>query len=154
MRYNSKRFDRDNCKKAYVGSCGIKRMKKRLDNLLRIPWAGLITTNYDTLIDDWIPRQKKFYYKLYAPNAQNFGNIFLDFSNNKPFVKIHGSVDSGYYVLGTKSYEETYFSNPRISLFMQHVMLRFNLFFIGCSLEDEIFRLRADIMKKFYIYPP
>jgi hypothetical protein len=65
------------------------------------------------------------------------------------FVKIHGSINAGNIVFGTEDYDRTYVTTPQMSSFLTALMLRYHLVFIGCSLEDELLRLRRKLSFDF-----
>lgn len=127
-----------------------RRMRSRLKNLVVAPWAGIITTNYDSLIEFGLKEYTKGNFDESSADSANFGSVLCTHSAyRKFFVKIHGSVVGGKYVLGTEEYDRTYLTDPRVSSFLNAVMLRYHVVFIGCSLEDEILRLRRRLCHYF-----
>lgn len=126
------------------------RMLERLDNLVNGPWSGIITTNYDSLIELGLGRFTRGNFIESSAMDENFGAILCGQSSRQRFfVKMHGSVSGGGYVLGTEEYDRMYLANPRVAAFLTATALRYHLVFIGCSLEDEILRSRRQICHDF-----
>ncbi|MCP4597275.1 SIR2 family protein [Neptuniibacter sp.] len=121
-----------------------ERMLDRMRCLVTAPWAGIITTNYDELVEQGLGR----FYKGGHPSQGNgndirLGNVLsIESHSDLFFVKLHGSVAAGGYVLGTEEYDRTYVNTPQVSTFLSALMLRYHIVFVGCSLEDEVLRLR------------
>jgi hypothetical protein len=125
-------------------------MLGRLRNLVSGPWSGIITTNYDTLIEYGLGQYTRGNYLQTTANDDDFGAILCtEAGKQRFFVKLHGSVRGARYVLGTEEYDRTYLSDPRVVAFLTAAMLRYHLVFIGCSLEDEILRLRRRLCLAF-----
>jgi hypothetical protein len=126
-----------------------ERMLNRLENLIVGPWAGMITTNYDTLIEHGLGKYTRGNYRQTTARDHDFGAILCDQPATRFFVKLHGSVRGADYVLGTEEYDRTYLTDPRVSAFLTTVMLRYHAVFIGCSLEDEVLRFRRRLCSSF-----
>jgi hypothetical protein len=127
-----------------------KSMIDRMRSLVGTPWAGIITTNYDELIEyalDHYSEVERIFASGVEPrlgsilNATPAGGMF--------FVKLHGSVTGTQIVLSTEEYDRTYIGTPQVRSFLTALMLRYHLVFIGCSLEDEIVRLRRELRHQF-----
>lgn len=126
-----------------------ERMLERLKNLANGPWAGIITTNYDNLIEHGLGKYTRGNYLQTAAQDDAFGAILCSHPANRFFVKLHGSVRGAGYVLGTEEYDRVYLSDPRVRAFLTAAMLSYHIVFIGCSLEDEILRLRRQLCLNF-----
>jgi hypothetical protein len=133
-----------------------KSMRARLADLVRGPWAGIVTTNFDTLIEMAIGQQvdrevvmvhednPRLGHVLAAPPAAGFF-----------FVKTHGSISGGRVVLSTEEYDRTYLASPRVNAFLSALFLRYFVIFVGCSLEDEVVRIRRKLAVDFEgLIPP
>ena len=131
-----------------------KTIRRRMSDLVRSSWAGIITTNYDELIEqafdysalgtEWVNVVKIHGDKIRLPEAlaaQGQGKLF--------FVKLHGSLSGPNVVLTTEEYDESYLRTPQIGAFLQAVMLQYHVIFIGCSLEDEVLRIRRRLTGDF-----
>jgi SIR2-like domain len=127
-----------------------RNMETRLKALVRGPWVGIVTTNYDTLIEkaigQWVDREVVMVSEenprlgsvLAAPP---FGGFF--------FVKTHGSIGGGKVVLSTEEYDRTYLASSRMRAFLSALFLRYFVVFVGCSLEDESVRIRRQLAIDF-----
>lgn len=138
----------------------------RLRALANGPWAGIVTTNYDTLIETALAERVVIENKRDSDSSQltNFCNReVIAVTGDDPkigsilarppaggfFVKIHGSISGTSVVLSTEDYDRTYLSTPRMTSFLTALMLRYHTVFIGCSLEDELLRLRRKLASEF-----
>jgi len=133
-------------------SCPLKiraRMKSRMRNLVNAPWAGFITTNYDQLIEVELNTRGKSFVASYSAGEPAMGALLSSRSQGPFVVKLHGSLDSGDLVLSTEEYDRAYLMKPQIAGFLSAVMLKYHLVFIGCSLEDEILRMRRKLFEDF-----
>ncbi|HVT89519.1 MAG TPA: SIR2 family protein [Tepidisphaeraceae bacterium] len=124
------------------------RMKARIEHLVRGPWVGLVTTNYDTLIE-WGLNQFAIPHTISLGTDPNLGTVLSSPTSRTFFVKVHGSIAGGEYVLSTEEYDRTYLGTPRMSSFLAALMLSYHVVFIGCSLEDDIVRIRRKMMQDF-----
>ena len=132
------------------GETDKKRMLNRMMHLACAPWAGIITTNYDELIEHGLNQWSRVERVSASGTDPRLGVIL----NSTPssglfFVKLHGSVSSSEIVLSTDEYDRAYIATPQVSSFLTGVMLRYHLVFVGCSLEDEIVRMRRDLTRRF-----
>ncbi len=121
------------------------RMKQRLESLLSAPWAGILTTNYDRLVDDKIGGSTEF--RKVENAGPQLGTLLSDPS--RFFAKLHGESWKEDGVLTTEDYHRTYLREPYLQIFLPAVMLAHHLVFIGCSLEDEIVRMRVRLCESF-----
>jgi hypothetical protein len=124
-------------------------MTARLKNLVAAPWAGIITTNYDDLIEHALGRWVEGEINQTSGFDPRLGTVLANPNSSRFFVKLHGSVTTSRIVLSTEEYDRTYTSSPQVTAFLTGVMLRYHLVFIGCSLEDEILRLRRKLVIEF-----
>ena len=127
------------------------RMLERMRSLVLAPWSGIITTNYDTLIESGIDQ----FCQGAAPRRVNgdqdsLGNILcVSATTPRFFVKLHGEAWADKPVLCSDDYVRAWQTSPRIRHFMTATMLRYRIVFIGCSIEDEIVRLRQGLWADF-----
>lgn len=125
------------------------RMDARLENLVCAPWSGIITTNYDTLIEHA--------FNVYGTTpmradgqAPGLGDVLcMPHGAANFFVKLHGDTWSSGRVLCTDDYIRAWQSSPRIRHFLTATMLRYHVVFIGSSVEDEVLRLRQSLWADF-----
>ena len=126
-----------------------KRMSLRMKNLASGPWAGIITTNYDQLIEYGLGKWTDGEVIQTSGSDRRLGTVLASPDSAKFFVKLHGSLSASQIVLTTEEYDRTYLCSPQVTEFLTAVMLRYHLVFIGCSLEDEIMRLRRKLTIDF-----
>lgn len=126
-------------------------MMRRLQNLVSAPWAGILTTNYDELIefalDQWVHKKV---IKCNGSNSRLGTVLSATPTEGLFFVKIHGAINEGDMVLTTADYSRVYLEKESIKIFLYSLMLRYHVVFIGCSLEDEIVRIRRFLSAKFH----
>jgi NAD-dependent SIR2 family protein deacetylase len=126
------------------------QMEHRMENLVKAPWAGIATTNYDELIEYALGHWTQNEVVRSSGDGSRLGYILSTAKTAQMFfVKIHGSISDSNIVLGTEEYDRTYISKPQMTAFLTALMLRYHLVFIGCSLEDEILRLRRKLSHDF-----
>lgn len=126
------------------------RQLDRIRWLVGGPWMGVVTTNYDNLIEFGLGQYTKGNYWESSTADDNFGSILcMGHLAKRFFVKLHGSVTGGRYVLGTEEYDRVYLSDPSVTAFLTALMLRYHIVFIGCSIEDEILRIRRRLCLAF-----
>jgi hypothetical protein len=128
-----------------------KRMLSRMENLVLGPWAGIITTNFDGLIESGFNRFVTGKSPLRCEGNQNvLGSILcLPPGVGGFMVKLHGETWADKQVLSSADYVDAWLLSPKIRRFLTAIMLRYRLVFIGCSLEDEILRLRMGLCAEF-----
>lgn len=128
-----------------------ERMQLRIENLVATPWSGIVTTNYDTLIEYGIDNYTTGRYEKCRADDENFGLMLSAQKNGLAFfTKLHGSVDGGGYVIGTDEYERTYIKKKHVKIFLEALMLQHHVVFVGCSLEDEVLKIRKSLSNVFY----
>ena len=130
------------------------RMRRRMSDLVRSTWAGIITTNYDGLIEHALAEATEG--TQWVDDVQVHGDtvrlaeaLIAAGQDRLFFAKLHGSLSGQRVVLTTEEYDEAYLRSPQITAFLQAVMLQYHLIFIGCSLEDEVVRLRRRLTGDF-----
>jgi hypothetical protein len=127
------------------------QMLDRLENLVRGPWAGIITTNFDTLIESGFDRFLGATRPFRCDGSHNsLGSVLcLPRSSGGFFVKLHGDMWADLQVLSTADYVQAWLTSPRVRHFLAAVMLRYRVVFIGCSLEDAVLQLRLRLWADF-----
>ncbi len=104
--------------------------------LTRVPFAAYITTNYDTLLEDaWSEVNRK---RLEVFTHEDQSELRDPFRNRRPFlVKVHGDIHGpDTLVLGLQDFRKVIHENRAYSRFMEDVLSRFSLVFLGYSLSD------------------
>lgn len=131
-----------------------KHMGERMEMLVRAGWAGIVTTNYDRLIEHALWKLTKGAEWLadvqIDGDASRFCEVLVGAREYRVFyVKLHGSITGAQVVLSTEEYDEVYLRSPQVSTFLQALMLQYHIVFIGCSLEDEVVRIRRKLTADF-----
>jgi len=122
-----------------------QRMEERLRNLVGSPWAGIITTNFDQLID-------AFCQGWFQCNGDDRALGYVLSRNERFYVRLHSSGWPSNIVLTSEDYYKVYLANPDIRTiqpFLRAVMISHQLVFIGCSLEDRLLDLRKEMFLAF-----
>lgn len=125
-----------------------EEMDERLTSLLKIPWSGVITTNYDDLIEMGLERFGQKH--MWSVDTSNLGNsLARSRSQSCFFFKLHGTIQTENFVLGSEDYDQIYLANQKFVSYLTAVSLNYHIVFIGCSLEDEILRHRRKLVLDF-----
>lgn len=124
-----------------------KQMRHRLESLLRLPNAGIITTNYDNVIDNRMADVAGV--RICLGTAEDLGGLL---SGNRSglgfYLKVHGDL-GGNIVFSSEEYDDVYLRQTKVRSFIKAAMLRFPFLFIGCSMESEILRIRRELYLEF-----
>ena len=121
------------------------RMSERLQNLLHGTWSGILTTNYDKLIDEAVGRGSGF--RKCDDASKSLGTLLSD--PCRFYAKLHGESWRKSGVLTVEDYNRTYIREPYLEKFMESVMLSRHLVFVGCSLEADLLQMRSRLFNVF-----
>jgi len=122
-------------------------MSARIKALTSLPWAGVVTTNYDELLGRSGRRWKPI---VRAPTDRlDLGRALK--SSERPFlVHLHGTVASGgSIVLTEEDYDSVYLGSSTVNSFLRALMLRYTLVFIGTSIEDKFVEYKRELQSLF-----
>jgi hypothetical protein len=126
-----------------------KNMERRLKCLLALPWRGIVTTNYDTLIEYGQNLYGRTRTQALLGSGSRLGVVLAQSqADTMFFVKIHGSINLDHVVLSTEEYNELYFK-PHINRFLSALMMSYSILFIGSSLEDQLIQMRRTLTAEF-----
>jgi hypothetical protein len=142
-------FDSDKLNKLPATNKTRIEMVERLDALIALPWVGIITTNYDTLIDEYVNDRGR------KGRWESIGSVPSDIcralkSNKKRFlIHLHGSVAQGRMILSEEDYDETYLDSSSIQSILRAILLRYTVVFIGTQVEDRFVEYKRHLQLLF-----
>jgi hypothetical protein len=110
--------------------------------MVQTPWAAIVTTNYDTLLEDAYALWSDEGVPKVPTGAQlgRHGTLLLD----RAFfiLKAHGTIhDEESLVLTSEDYRRITHANPAFQSIMAALLLTHAVVFVGYSLSDPNFRL-------------
>jgi SIR2-like domain len=127
---------------------GKGEMQARLSALVSLPWAGVITTNYDTLVSDHFLQHGPGARNVCYDPTDNLGQALK--SSDRPFVvHLHGNIRSGGLVLTEGDYDRGYLASSPLQGFLSALFLRYTLVFIGTQVEDRFVEIRRQLQHLF-----
>ena len=106
-----------------------------------IPFAGYITTNYDTVLDRYLDIFSKHDNAAILPRAPGAYRDYASRYNARPLLKLHGSWDntSEALVFSHTDYHQL-MQDPRYTRLIADVYARHTVLTVGYSLRDPDFR--------------
>jgi hypothetical protein len=123
-------------------------MSHRLDALLDLPWAGIVTTNYDNIIATHLTRTRRPWTNICHRPSDNLGQALK--SSKRPFlIHLHGNVDNGQMILTEEDYDDVYLASSVVLSFLRALLLRYTLVFIGTQVEDRFIELKRELQIVF-----
>jgi hypothetical protein len=102
----------------------------------RIPFAAVLTTNYDTILENAYTLSKGVHQPVYT---QSDIPALIDHQRNHQFyiLKVHGDIDRfETVVLGERNYRQAMFMNRAYYEFLKNLFMTRTILFIGFSPED------------------
>ena len=151
---DTKRFINSELKKAFDGNTLYndrpsddprkKEMHTRLEALTALPWAGYITTNYDTLITEHLSKKGRPCKVVCGSPYDNLARVLK--SSDRPFfIHLHGNIASEVIILSEDEYDEVYLGSSSLQSFLRAVLLRYTIVFMGTQVEDRFIELRRQL---------
>lgn len=112
--------------------------------IVRLPFAGVVTTNYDDLLETGY--QKLTSVSVKAPTHEDVDVLgTLLFDGSFFVLKAHGDLDRpATLVLTSSDYRETLYSNAAFTSFFSSILMSRAVLFLGYSLNDPDFRMLLD----------
>ena len=102
-------------------------------DLLRLPWKGAITTNYDELLEDACKGLEQPYLKITREDNLDI----VPAADRLLLYKVHGDLaDFRRIVLTGASYDQFYQNYPLLNAELAGLLRKHSLVFFGCSLTD------------------
>ncbi|MGH8057223.1 MAG: SIR2 family protein [Candidatus Entotheonellia bacterium] len=109
--------------------------------IARTDYRGVITTNYDKLLETAFTVQRKWAPAIMTPESVSSLGSAL-YGDSVFILKLHGDIDSPESIVLTEfDYDRMILRNPHVRSFLQAVFLNYTLLFVGYSLQDAELRL-------------
>jgi hypothetical protein len=110
-------------------------------SIAQTDYRGLITTNYDRIIETAITLSRHWAPNSFTPEAVSALAVAL--YNPEFFIfKVHGDIGSAEsIVLTSQDYDRLILRSPHVRSFLQAVFLNYTVLFVGYSLRDQDFQL-------------
>ncbi len=124
-----------------------ERINRRLKCLRAIGWAGVVTTNYDCLLE--LGAGANAWYPIVNAVTDNLGRALRQPKTLKPFlVYLHGKVTKQHdnrLIFADEDYTEQYVSRPTVEYFLKALLLRHTVVFVGTQIDEEIVQLKLQL---------
>jgi hypothetical protein len=109
--------------------------------IARTDFRGIITTNYDRLLEITMARVRNFLPNTFTTNGIDAMAVAL-FSSPMFIYKMHGDIgEPSSIVLTASDYDRMILFSPHSRSFLHGAMLNYTLLFVGYSLSDPDFQL-------------
>ena len=104
-------------------------------------YRGLITTNYDRLLETTVTQSRHWTPNTFTP--ESISSLATALYNADFFIfKLHGDIGSAEsIVLTSRDYDRLILRSPHVRSFLQAIFLNYTLLFVGYSLHDPDFQL-------------
>ncbi len=100
--------------------------------LVQLPWKGIVTTNYDELLEDALKLGQPRYVKVTLEQ-----NLDLVTGSQLPVFKVHGDLASFRdVILSGQSYQDFHKRHPLLKADLESLLRKHSLVFFGCSMTD------------------
>ena len=107
------------------------------DDLVRLPCAGFITTNYDAALETAWARHYRVPPISVALDDPRERGLIQSGKSDLPFIiKLHGDVARNRFILSLKDYEELY-QQERHQRFLYAIFFNYTVVFVGYGLSDN-----------------
>jgi hypothetical protein len=107
-------------------------------------YRGLITTNYDRLLETVITQERGWTPNVILPDSVSALGVAL-FNPELFIFKVHGDIGSSEsIVLSKRDYDRLIVRSPQVRSFLQAIFLNYTVLFVGYGLRDPDFQLIAN----------
>jgi HEAT repeat protein len=109
--------------------------------LSKLPWAAILTTNYDTLLDrslsvSAVVHDDQFVAAMRQPQDQR-----------PKLFKVHGSLENPH-TLTARDYKNWALAHNKIYAFVQNLLISHTFLFVGYSLSDPHWKALLDVVEQ------
>lgn len=131
-----------------------ERMARRLRLLRSVPFASILTTNFDGLLEG-NPPSGSVYWSALRPKAHRWWEArYWDRGGVGPdVVKLHGDVDAddpSGLVFSKRDYRKRLYRSASYRSFLRSIMARFTVLYLGFSFSDAyVNELRSEVLSLF-----
>ncbi len=104
-------------------------------------YRGLITTNYDKLLETAFTHFRFWTSNAFTPDV--ISALAVALYNPQFFIfKLHGDIGApDNIVLTSRDYDRLMFTSPHVRTFLQAIFLNYTVLFVGYSLSDPDFKM-------------
>jgi CheY-like chemotaxis protein len=123
-------------------------MQRRITHLRGIPFRGVLTTNFDGLLDGEAPCPKA--YRMVLRPSEGLGWFRARYwrgGTGTPVVKIHGDARLRNVVFTRRAYRERLYGDLGYQSFLRAVFATTTVLFLGVSFSDPyVVELRSEVL--------
>lgn len=126
-----------------------ERQRRRVDHLLGVPFRGVLTTNFDGVLEGVVPGRDAYRQILRPEGGSGWYQDRYWHGSGPPVVKLHGDVltDPETIVLTRRDYRDRLYGKSAYATFLRAVFASNTMLFMGCSFNDPYLNeLRSEIL--------
>jgi len=126
-----------------------ERQRRRVQHLLGVPFRGVLTTNFDGVLEGVVPGRDGYRHILRPDGGSGWYQDRYWHGAGPTVVKLHGDAvtDPGTIVLTRRDYRERLYGKSAYATFLRAVFATNTMLFLGCSFNDPYLNeLRSEIL--------
>ena len=126
-----------------------ERQQHRVDHLLGVPFRGVLTTNFDGVLDGVVPGRDAYRQILRPEGGSGWYQDRYWHGTGPTVVKLHGDAvsDPESIVLTRRDYRDRLYGKSAYVTFLRAVFATNTMLFLGCSFNDPYLNeLRSEIL--------
>lgn len=126
-----------------------ERQLRRVEHLLGVPFRGVLTTNFDGVLEGVVPGRDAYRQILRPEGGSGWYQERYWHGKGPPVVKLHGDVlsDPQTIVLTRRDYRDRLYGKSAYATFLRAVFASNTMLFLGCSFNDPYLNeLRSEIL--------
>lgn len=126
-------------------------MSRRLQLLRGIPFRGILTLNYDAVLDGDVTSPEAYRSFLRPRKHRWWADRFLTYQKGAPVLKLHGDLTRPETVVLTRrDYRRRLYADPAYMTFLRSVLSQQTVLYLGFSFADAYLNeLRSEILSLF-----